>query len=129
MSRGLGTAVAIAIACLVSAVAQLCTLSDLNVQLGVTVYLRRVDDESYCGNFSLGSPPQAFLLRVDTSSGDIWVPSQSAADAANARGFNHSFFFPNASSTYVDLCRLVHLPYPTWGSGVSAEASQDNIRF
>ena len=63
--------------------------------------LLRADDDSYYANFSVGSPPQNFLLQIDTCSGDMWIPGVSAL--RSGWFVNHSYFQPNKSSTYIDL--------------------------
>lgn len=111
--------------------------------------LERVDDGSYCANFSVGTPAQWFRLVVDTSSGDLWVPEASALRPGWQ--VNHSFFQRNLSSTYVDLevgrrerfvsasdrptpppsriplQHAVQLPCQRWEDGVTAEASVDDV--
>ncbi|XP_015676045.1 gastricsin-like [Protobothrops mucrosquamatus] len=54
-------------------------------------------DSFYFGKISIGTPPQDFLVALDTGSGDLWVPSTYCTTKACG---NHNLFNPKQSSTY-----------------------------
>ncbi|XP_039195864.1 pepsin B-like [Crotalus tigris] len=54
-------------------------------------------DSFYFGKISIGTPPQDFLVALDTGSGDLWVPSTYCTTKACG---NHNVFNPKQSSTY-----------------------------
>nr|XP_020653661.1 gastricsin-like [Pogona vitticeps] len=51
----------------------------------------------YFGEISIGTPPQNFLVLMDSGSSNLWVPSVYCSTAACG---NHHRFNPSASSTY-----------------------------
>uniref|UniRef100_A0A914PTN9 Peptidase A1 domain-containing protein n=1 Tax=Panagrolaimus davidi TaxID=227884 RepID=A0A914PTN9_9BILA len=55
------------------------------------------DDIEYVANVTIGTPPQSFLVQLDTGSSDFWIPDSSCTDNRVCR---HKFD-SNASSTYV----------------------------
>ncbi|KAM3841746.1 pepsin B-like [Vipera latastei] len=54
-------------------------------------------DSYYFGKISIGTPPQDFLVLLDTGSGYLWVPSTYCTSKACG---NHNLFNPKQSSTY-----------------------------
>ncbi|XP_032074227.1 gastricsin-like [Thamnophis elegans] len=54
-------------------------------------------DSFYFGKITIGTPPQDFLVLLDTGSGVLWVPSTYCTTKACE---NHSVFNPRLSSTY-----------------------------
>ncbi|KAL7985298.1 hypothetical protein Chor_003868 [Crotalus horridus] len=54
-------------------------------------------DSYYFGKISIGTPPQDFLVLLDTGSGTLWVPSTYCKTKACG---NHNVFNPKQSSTY-----------------------------
>ncbi|XP_066481748.1 pepsin B-like [Tiliqua scincoides] len=65
----------------------------------------------YFGEISIGTPPQNFLVVMDTGSANLWVPSSYCNTAACG---NHHRFNPSDSSTYVNNGQTYTLYY---GSG------------
>ncbi|XP_028587865.2 pepsin B-like [Podarcis muralis] len=65
----------------------------------------------YFGQISIGTPPQDFLVVMDTGSSNLWVPSVYCNTAACE---NHNRFNPSASSTYYNNGQTYTLYY---GSG------------
>uniref|UniRef100_A0A803SUW6 Peptidase A1 domain-containing protein n=1 Tax=Anolis carolinensis TaxID=28377 RepID=A0A803SUW6_ANOCA len=65
----------------------------------------------YFGEISIGTPPQNFLVLMDTGSANLWVPSVYCNTAACG---NHNRFNPSASSTYTNNGQTFSLYY---GSG------------
>ncbi|XP_033008575.1 gastricsin-like [Lacerta agilis] len=65
----------------------------------------------YFGEISIGTPPQNFLVLMDTGSSNLWVPSVYCNTAACG---NHHRFNPSASSTYSNNGQTYTLSY---GSG------------
>ncbi|XP_077190642.1 pepsin B-like [Paroedura picta] len=65
----------------------------------------------YFGEISIGTPPQNFLVVMDTGSSNLWVPSVYCNTEACA---NHNRFNPSQSSTYTNEGQTYTLSY---GSG------------
>ncbi|KAM6458116.1 pepsin B-like [Liasis olivaceus] len=65
----------------------------------------------YFGEISIGTPPQDFLVVMDTGSSNLWVPSVYCNTAACG---DHRKFNPSASSTYKNEGQIYPLYY---GSG------------
>ncbi|XP_060087413.1 pepsin B-like [Heteronotia binoei] len=65
----------------------------------------------YFGEISIGTPPQNFLVVMDTGSSNLWVPSVYCNTEACA---NHNRFNPSQSSTYSNEGQTYTLSY---GSG------------
>lgn len=64
----------------------------------VTPWSLYSDYMSYFGDVNIGTPPQTFLIQVDTGSSDLWVPSTACSSSACS---GHSLYDSSASSTYV----------------------------
>ncbi|XP_054836080.1 pepsin B-like [Eublepharis macularius] len=65
----------------------------------------------YFGEISIGTPPQNFLVVMDTGSSNLWVPSVYCNTQACT---NHNRFSPSQSSTYSNEGQTYTLSY---GSG------------
>ncbi|KAK2494692.1 hypothetical protein MC885_002142 [Smutsia gigantea] len=73
----------------------------------ITNYL----DCYYFGEISIGTPPQNFLVLLDTGSSNLWVPSTYCQSQACS---NHNRFNPSQSSTFRNNGQTYTLSY---GSG------------
>ncbi|XP_042321058.1 pepsin B-like [Sceloporus undulatus] len=62
----------------------------------------------YFGEISIGTPPQNFLVVMDSGSSNLWVPSVYCNTAACG---NHNRFNPSASSTYSNSGQTYTLYY------------------
>nr|XP_016848776.1 PREDICTED: gastricsin-like [Anolis carolinensis] len=62
----------------------------------------------YFGEISIGTPPQNFLVVMDSGSSNLWVPSVYCDTAACAK---HNRFSPSASSTYSNSGQTYTLYY------------------
>ncbi|XP_063153659.1 pepsin B-like [Candoia aspera] len=77
----------------------------------------------YFGEISIGTPPQDFLVVMDTGSSNLWVPSVYCNTAACG---NHKKFNPSASSTYKNEGQTYTLYY---GSGdLTVTIGYDTVR-
>ena len=70
------------------------------------------DDLAYYGQISLGSPPQPFLVVLDTGSSNTWVVSPSCDHCTPNRSFN-----PSRSSTFTSLNTTTSIKYGTGEAG------------
>uniref|UniRef100_A0A8D2KZK4 Peptidase A1 domain-containing protein n=1 Tax=Varanus komodoensis TaxID=61221 RepID=A0A8D2KZK4_VARKO len=81
-------------------------------------------DYTYFGEISIGTPPQNFLVALDTGSSTLWVPSIYCKTKACD---NHNIFNPNASSTYTRNGETYLLRY---GSGdLTVMFGYDTVRI
>ncbi|GLB43271.1 putative aspartic peptidase A1 [Lyophyllum shimeji] len=92
-------------------------------QVPHTVPLRNAGNLEYSAEISLGTPPQKFLIDVDTGSSNLWVPSSGCKSPACAK---HRKYDSAASSTYKANGTKFTLQY---GAGsVEGFYSQDVLR-
>lgn len=87
-----------------------------------SISLTDVQDLSYFGSMSVGTPPQPFKVIFDTGSSNLWVPN---AQGSGAGCTQKQLYNSKASSTYDQNCSIFAVQY---GSGpVSGYYSQDTI--
>uniref|UniRef100_A0A914YD27 Peptidase A1 domain-containing protein n=1 Tax=Panagrolaimus superbus TaxID=310955 RepID=A0A914YD27_9BILA len=89
-----------------------------------TQSLNDFDDAEYLANITVGTPPQSFLIQLDTGSSDFWIPDSSCTDGFACR---HAFD-ANESSTYVQNGKSWIIRY---GDGSYSEGivGEDTVRF
>ncbi|KAI9732737.1 MAG: hypothetical protein M1818_007471 [Claussenomyces sp. TS43310] len=60
----------------------------------------------YTANVSVGTPPQSFILQIDTGSSDVWVPASNSTQCtgtAEGQGCPDGAFDASKSSTFIDV--------------------------
>ncbi|KAL8724170.1 MAG: hypothetical protein Q9181_006947 [Wetmoreana brouardii] len=60
--------------------------------------LDNVDDLQYLANISIGTPPQPFIVQIDTGSSDLWIPSYQS-DLCQLGDCSQTGEFDDASSS------------------------------
>ncbi|XP_063156161.1 pepsin B-like [Candoia aspera] len=82
-------------------------------------------DSFYFGEISIGTPPQDFLVVLDTGSGILWVPSMYCTSKACE---NHHTFYPSQSSTYKSYSKQTLILH--YGSGsLSIRTGYDTMQI
>ncbi|KAJ4480255.1 putative aspartic protease [Lentinula aciculospora] len=81
------------------------------------------EDELWAGAFSIGNPPQNFLVDFDTGSSDLWIPSSSCKGSICSA--KHKYNAGN-SSTSKKLSGTFSISYGD-GSTVSGPILQDTV--
>ncbi|XP_060543343.1 pepsin B-like [Pantherophis guttatus] len=79
----------------------------------------------YFGKISIGTPPQDFLVLLDTGSGVLWVPSTYCRSPACG---NHKNFDPKQSSTYHSYNQQTYVLRYGFGS-LSIMLGYDTVRI
>jgi len=83
-----------------------------------------IQDVSYFGELTIGTPPQTFTVIYDTGSSNLWVPTPNAIEKAGC-GTTHTGFAHDDSTTYGKNCTTAHFNY---GSGpVEGFYSEDTV--
>ncbi|KAF9453437.1 acid protease [Macrolepiota fuliginosa MF-IS2] len=83
------------------------------------------NDVGYLATVQMGTPPQDFLLLMDSGSADLWVGAENCQSQGGGDCGNHRFLGTTASSTFVDT----NAPFSvTYGTGsVSGDIITDNL--
>lgn len=82
-------------------------------------------DLGYLATIQMGTPPQDYLILMDSGSADLWVGAENCASENGGGCGNHNFLGPKSSSSFVDT----QAPFQvTYGSGaVQGNIITDNI--
>lgn len=84
--------------------------------------LTNTEDFEYYGEIKIGTPPQSFLVIMDTGSSNLWVPSSDCSDPA-CKGKNK--YYSNHSSTYTANGKPITIHYGT--GSMKGSLVQDNV--
>ncbi|KAJ7454804.1 aspartic peptidase A1 [Mycena latifolia] len=82
-------------------------------------------DVGYLATIQMGTPPQNYLILMDSGSADLWVASEACQSAAGGDCGNHQTLGPQSSSSFV----ASNTPFQvTYGTGaVAGDIIQDDI--
>ncbi|TFK40258.1 aspartic peptidase A1 [Crucibulum laeve] len=82
-------------------------------------------DVGYLATVQMGTPPQDYLILMDSGSADLWVGSDNCQSSAGGGCGNHNFLGTSTSSSFVDTQKPFSI---TYGTGqVSGSIIQDNL--
>jgi hypothetical protein len=87
--------------------------------------LGRAGDVGYSATIQLGTPPQDYLLIMDSGSADLWVGSESCTSLQGGDCGPHQFLGTNSSSTFVDSQQPWNIQYGT--GSVAGTKVTDNL--
>ncbi|KAI4126855.1 MAG: hypothetical protein LQ338_003528 [Usnochroma carphineum] len=77
----------------------------------VNTPLTNNDDLQYLANISVGTPPQNFVVQIDTGSSDLWIPDVRSNLCRGADCSQTGSFDDSASSTFTTNKDLFHISY------------------
>ncbi|XP_054266869.1 lysosomal aspartic protease-like [Macrosteles quadrilineatus] len=90
------------------------------------VTLQDFYDMYYCGDITIGTPPQQFTVQFDTGSADLWVPSLQFCATNSSFCSHHNVYNHNGSVTYIRVGTNFSIQY---GKGsTSGFVSKDTVR-
>jgi len=82
-------------------------------------------DVGYLATIQMGTPPQNFLILMDSGSADLWVGSESCQSQGGGGCGNHNFLGTQSSSSFVDTGKTFEV---TYGTGqVSGDIVNDDV--
>jgi len=82
-------------------------------------------DVGYLATIQMGTPPQNFLILMDSGSADLWVGSENCQSQGGGGCGNHNFLGPQSSSSFVDTGNPFEV---TYGTGqVSGDIVNDDV--
>jgi len=82
-------------------------------------------DVGYLATIQMGTPPQNFLILMDSGSADLWVGAENCQSQGGGGCGNHNFLGVQSSSTFKDTQKPFSV---TYGTGeVSGNIIQDDI--
>jgi len=90
------------------------------------LFKRGTLSRSFCGNVTLGSPPQQFLMLVDTGSNNLWVPSEDCVDVACCA---HQQYWPELSSMAVELTEMRRMTTSFGAGSILGYSARDTLCF
>ncbi|KXN91695.1 putative aspartic-type endopeptidase CTSD [Leucoagaricus sp. SymC.cos] len=83
------------------------------------------NDVGYLATVQMGTPPQDFLILMDSGSADLWVGAENCQSANGGDCGNHRFLGSQSSSSFVDTNQPFSVTYGT--GSVSGDIITDNI--
>ncbi|KAJ3828234.1 acid protease [Lentinula raphanica] len=82
-------------------------------------------DVGYLATIQMGTPPQNFLILMDSGSADLWVGSENCQSTAGGGCGSHTFLGTASSSTFQDSGKQFAVTYGT--GNVAGTIVTDNI--
>jgi len=82
-------------------------------------------DVGYLATIQMGTPPQDYLILMDSGSADLWVGSESCQSTAGGGCGDHTFLGTASSSTFVNTGKQFAVTYGT--GNVAGTVVTDNI--
>jgi len=82
-------------------------------------------DVGYLATIQMGTPPQNFLILMDSGSADLWVGSENCQSQSGGGCGNHTFLGQQSSSSFQDTAKPFQVSYGT--GQVAGTIVQDNI--
>lgn len=83
------------------------------------------NDVGYLATIQMGTPPQDFLILMDSGSADLWVGSEDCQSEGGGGCGNHTFLGTQSSSTFQNTTTPFEVSYGT--GHVAGSIIQDNI--
>ncbi|KAK0469910.1 acid protease [Desarmillaria tabescens] len=83
------------------------------------------DDTGYLATIQMGTPPQDFLLLMDSGSADTWVGGENCQSEGGGDCGNHNFLGSTSSSSFKDSNQQFAVTYGT--GDVQGTIVQDNV--
>ncbi|KAG7451050.1 aspartic peptidase A1 [Guyanagaster necrorhizus] len=83
------------------------------------------DDIGYLATIQMGTPPQDYLLLMDSGSADTWVGAENCQSTSGGSCGNHTFLGSTSSSSFKDSNKQFEVTYGT--GAVQGTIIQDNM--
>jgi len=85
------------------------------------------EDLGYLATVQIGTPPQEYVLLMDSGSADMWVGSDHCKSLQGGGCGNHKFLGTTTSSSFVDTKQAWNITYGT--GSVAGTIVNDNVLF